>query len=72
MFSRRELQDITETEATVLLFRWHFDLTNPIGYDKLKNNDILSAPLQVMSEIPHEDYKYIREEGDINGRFAFD
>lgn len=52
VFSRRELQDITETEATVLLFRWHFDLTNPIGYDKLKNNDILSAPLQVMSEIP--------------------
>jgi len=72
VFSQRELQDITETEATVLLFRWHFDLTNPISYNQLKNNDVLSAPLQVMSETPHEDYKYIREEGGINGRFAFD
>jgi ribosomal protein S18 acetylase RimI-like enzyme len=72
VFTRRELQDIAESEATVLLFRWHFDLEDPIGYEELKDNDVLSAPLQVMSEISDSDYKYIRKLGGINERFALD
>jgi len=72
VFTRRELQDFAETETTVLLFRWHFDLDNPISYKQLKDDDILSAPLQVMSEITDEEYKYIRKEGGVNGRFALD
>jgi len=72
VFTQRELQDIAETNTTVLLFRWHFDLNNPISYEQLQEEDILTAPLQVMSEITDEEYKYIRKEGDVNGRFALD
>lgn len=72
MFTRRELRDIAESATTVLLFRWHFDLENPVGYEKLRDNDILSGPLQVMSEISDSEYKYIRKLGGINERFALD
>ncbi|RLM96249.1 GNAT family N-acetyltransferase [Haloarcula sp. Atlit-7R] len=72
VFTRRELQDMAQSPTTVLLFRWHFDLENPISYEELKKNDILSDPLQWMSEISDRDYKYIRELGGINERFTLD
>ncbi|QIO21734.1 hypothetical protein [Haloarcula sp. JP-L23] len=72
VFTDKELQDMAESPTTVLLFRWHFDLENPISFKELKENEILSAPLQVMSEISDRDYKYIRELGGINERFTLD
>jgi hypothetical protein len=72
VFTRQELQDMAESPTIVLLFRWHFDLENPISFEELKENDILSAPLQVMSSISDRDYKCIRELGGVNERFALD
>ncbi|QLH79810.1 GNAT family N-acetyltransferase [Halosimplex rubrum] len=72
VFARTDIQEMAESPTTVLLFRWHFDLESPISFEELKDTDILTAPLQVMSEISDEDYKYIREKGGINERFALD
>jgi len=72
VFTRNDIRQISETSTSILLFRWHFDLENPIRYNELKNNEVISVPLQVMREISSEDYKWIRDKGEINERFALD
>lgn len=70
VFTRHELEDYAQKPTTVILFTWHFDLTNSIHYRQLLDEEVISAPIQAIQRIEHEDYMYIRKGGGIDERFA--
>lgn len=70
VFTDREIDQYTEKETTVLLFSWHFDLDNPLTYDSLIEGGVLNGPPQVMQELDEQEYRYVREQGGIDGRFT--
>lgn len=72
VFSKSEIEEMAEKPTTVLLFSWHFDLTNPLSYETLRENDVIAGPPQVMQRVDEQGYTYIRTQGGIDGRFARD
>ncbi len=70
VFSEREIEELAESETTVLLFLWHFELPTPVKDEQLYANGVLAGPPQVMQQIDEQGYEYIREEGDIDERFT--
>lgn len=70
VFSGQEIDEYTDSETTVLLFSWHFDLEDPLSYEELLDANVLSGPPQVMQEIDEQAYRHVREKGGIDGRFA--
>jgi GNAT superfamily N-acetyltransferase len=70
VFSDSEIRELAESETTVLLFSWHFELPTPVSDDQLYENDVLAGPPQVMQEIDEQGYCYIREQGGIDERFT--
>lgn len=72
VFSRREIEEMTESPTTVILFKWHFDLEDPLHYKVLLDENVLSGPPQTIQELGGKAYEYIREEGGIDGRFIID
>lgn len=71
VFSDEEISERASQNIMVILFRWHFDLENPVGYHDLLGEGIISAPFQGIIEIEHNGYKYIKEEGGMDERFTF-
>ncbi|EMA08434.1 hypothetical protein C438_01305 [Haloferax denitrificans ATCC 35960] len=72
VFSEQEIENMAKSPTTVIRFSWHFDLKNPVSYECLLENNVLSGPLQTIQSISEEDYKYIKQEGGIDERFALD
>lgn len=70
VFSKSEIEEFAESTTTVLLFTWHFDLSNPVGYSDLLANDVISGPIQTIQQSDEQGYKYIKENGGIDARFA--
>lgn len=72
VFSRSEINDLLQRPLTVILFRWHFELGNPIHYKVLLDQNILLGPLQTTQQLDEKSYQYIRGHGGIDERFAID
>lgn len=73
VFSNREIaEQIGDSSITIILFKRHFNLENPIHYHNLRERGILAGPPQIIQEIDDEGYKYVRSAGEIDERFAFD
>jgi predicted nucleic acid-binding protein len=72
VFSDSEIEDYAKKETTVILFSWHFDLPSPVNYSDLLKERILTGPLRTVTEISHQDYKAIKERGNLDERFARD
>lgn len=70
VFTDEEIDEFSEQSTTVILFLWHFDLPSPTSYENLLSCNILSGPLQTITEISNQDYKTIRENSGIDERFA--
>jgi hypothetical protein len=58
--------------VTVIIFRHYFNLKKPLGINELTKNGIFSAHPQSISSLTLEQYSYIKRNGGIDGRFAFD
>lgn len=69
VFNHRELADFVESPTMVTLFKWHFDFENPLHYQLLLDEGILTGPLLSIKEIDNGDYEYIKETGGIDERF---
>lgn len=71
VFTDEEIRElVNEGETTVLMFWWHFHLDNTLGIDELtEETDLVGAP-QTTQEISEETYEYIRDEGEVDERFA--
>lgn len=72
VFTGSELEKHADGGTNILLFRWHFDFESPLPYNKLLDNDVLTGPLRAMKRISEKDYRYIKTEGGLDERFAFD
>lgn len=69
VFTEHEIDELVQSPTTVILFKWHFDLENPVHYQVLRDESILSGPPISVVEIDESNYRYIRENGGIDERF---
>lgn len=69
VFTDAEITEMAGTPTTVILFKWHFDLADPIHYQVLLDEGILAGPPQTIQELVEQEYKYIRRAGGIDERF---
>lgn len=72
VYSGHDIDSMANSETLVLLFKWHFDLGNPISYAEMIANDVVAGPIQSITKIDESSYKYIRRNGGIDERFIVD
>lgn len=70
VFSKKEIEEIAESPTTVLLFNWHFELSDPVSLEVLREDDVLNWAPQTIQELDEQEYTYIKENGGIDARFA--
>lgn len=70
VFTEREIAKMVESPTTVILFKWHFELENPLHYQVLLDQDVLSGAPQSIQQVDESSYQYIRDNGGIDGRFT--
>ncbi len=71
IYSYREIQEMVRKPVSVIIFRYHFRLQNPLHLQDLKQKGILKSAPQSIVKISDRGYKHIREKGGIDERFAF-
>lgn len=67
------LPDIEEMEGKtflIILFRWHFDLPNPLTFKELKEIGVLKGPPRSLAQIDHEKYITVKKRGLIDECFT--
>lgn len=73
VFSNEEIRQLVERgDVTVFTFRLHFHLDQPPEYGELRNNDVISGPPRTTQRLDEQGYKYIKQKGGVDGRFARD
>ncbi len=70
VYSLDEIENMSEKETKVILFRHHFHLSLPLDFKYLKDESIVKGPIQSIMEIDHEKYLKIKKEGGIDERFT--
>ena len=70
VYSKEEIEQISQKPTTVILFQHHFYLEKPLSLNKLLKMNILSAAPQTITEIDHIQYLKIKKEGGIDERFT--
>lgn len=70
VFSKAEIGSLAERPTTVLLFTWHFDLTDPLDYQELRTSGVLRGPPQSIQRLDEDGYTYIKDNGGVDARFA--
>lgn len=72
VFTEHEIEERASRPTTVILFKWHFNLKNPLHYKVLRDDDVLSGPPRAIQQIDEDAYHYIRDTGGIDERFIID
>ncbi|NHI91668.1 MAG: hypothetical protein EAX96_04130 [Candidatus Lokiarchaeota archaeon] len=72
VYSRSEINDLLTKPITIIKFRHLFHLRKGYKLKKLIKRGVLSAAPQTITEINHESYTIIKNEGGIDRRFTFD
>jgi GNAT superfamily N-acetyltransferase len=72
VYTDSQIEKFAEKATTVFMFTWHFDLPTPVSYDALTKEGVLTGGPQSTTEISNQEYKWVKREGDIDGRFTFD
>jgi len=70
VYSREEIDEMSIKNLTIILFRHHFHLKNPLGLDQLRNMRIISEAPQSIMRITHEKYQRIKQEGGIDESYT--
>lgn len=68
VFSFKEISELCKSDVLVILFNQNFNLKREISYDELRKKQIVSGPIQTITEIGNEDFNKIVE-GNIDERF---
>lgn len=70
VYNYQEISDKTKSKngVVVILFKQNVHLLNVFSYKQLKDNKIVTGPIQTITEISDESYNKIAE-GNIDGRF---
>lgn len=70
VYSIDEIKKMAEHPTIVILFTFHFYLTNPLKLVDLKKMGILKGVTQSITQISHEKYLQIKNRGGIDERFT--
>ncbi len=70
VYSRDGIAEMAKRPVTVILFRHHFHLKNPLSFEELKAMGVLVAAPQSIIKIQHKGYIKIKERGEIDERFT--
>ena len=70
VYSKEEIEKMSQKPTTVILFQHHFYLEKPLSLNKLLKMNILSAAPQTVTEIDHIKYLKIKKQGGIDERFT--
>lgn len=71
VYSPEEVEEMKKP-VLIILFRHHFHLKKPLTLKTLKDAGILLSAPQSIGKIAHENYMWIKEKGEIDGRFTID
>jgi hypothetical protein len=72
VYTYDEIINMIKKPITVIIFRHHFHFGKSIRLHKLLEQNIIRSAPQSIMEISHSKYQYIKKEGGIPERFAFD
>ncbi len=72
VYSLREIEEMSEKETKVILFRHHFHLPLPLDYKFLRKQSIIKGPTRSITKIDHDNYLKMVEKGGIDERFTVD
>lgn len=69
VYSKNEIESFRKP-LTIILFRHHLNIKNPLNLSKLKKSGILKSHPQSIHQIDKEKYIKLKELGEINERFT--
>jgi len=70
VYSREEIEGMAKKPTTVMLFRHHFHLKNPVTLRWLRASKVLAGAPQSIIQITDEGYAKIKTKGGIDERFT--
>lgn len=70
VYSIDEIEEMVKKPTMVILFTWHFHLSNPIKLEELKRVRVLTGAPQSIVKISHKQYRRIKDKGGIDERFT--
>ncbi|RLG23423.1 hypothetical protein DRN85_09380 [Methanosarcinales archaeon] len=71
VYSVDEIEEMAKKPTIVILFTWHFHLSNPLKLKDLIEMGVLTGSPQSITEISHEKYLHVKSGGGIDERFTF-
>lgn len=69
VFSLKDVEGLCNSDVLVILFNQNFHLINDVPYSKLLENQIISGPIQTITEISDTQYRKIIK-GNLDERFV--
>jgi len=72
VYSVDEIEEMAKKPTIVILFTWHFHLSNPLKLKDLIEMGVLTGAPQSITEISHEKYLRVKSGGGIDERFTID
>ncbi len=70
VYSIEEIEQLAKKQTTVILFKWHLYLKNPLTLEELKSMGALKGAPQTITQISHEQYLMIKTRGLIDERYT--
>jgi predicted nucleic acid-binding protein len=70
VYSIEEIEQLAKKPTTVILFKWHLYLKNPLTLKELINMGALKGAPQTITQISHEQYLMIKTRGLIDERYT--
>ena len=70
VYSIEEIEQLAKKQTTVVLFKWHLYLKNPLTLEELKSMGALKGAPQTITQISHEQYLMIKTRGLIDERYT--
>ncbi len=70
VYSIEEIEQLTKKPTTVILFKWHLYLRNPLVLKELIDMGALKGAPQTITPISHEQYLMIKTRGLIDERYT--
>lgn len=59
VYSQEDIEKISKSPTMVILFNQHFHFRKPVSYDNMLKENIVTGPIQSISEISDENYRKI-------------
>lgn len=65
-----KIEDYVDSSVSVILFRWHFNLSNPLSYQEMLREGLIEGSIRTIQEVSHNDYITMRKRGGIDECFT--